>query len=439
MSSLWWTTDDNKQREQILMDATLKIIKLNQNGIGLAEHEGNMVEVPYTLPGEVVEADVFRNKDNSYYGRLQKIIEAHSDRVAPECQHFSTCGGCLLQHIDLKTYETFKKKTVVDALKAQGVPWDKVEDVMILGPGIRRRVDFHAKKYPDELVMGFHRRKSKRLINLEECKIVEPAIEALFDPLRQLMHEIMEVKQSIHFFITQATNGLDILMAGFKDAPSTEHQKLLEKFAVEQNLTRLQIKIKKKTITVHETAKPVVRFGRYNVPISPNAFLQASHKADQVLADLMIQELPKSMMRVADLFCGRGTLTLPLVEHADFVDGFECDKRSVETLKKQGIQGLKAYFRNLFSEPLTSDELNQYDCIVMDPPRCGAEAQVKTLSQSQVSTIIYVSCDPHSFARDAGILGQGGYELTKVTPVDQFMWSAHTEVVGIFRRSQFFD
>jgi 23S rRNA (uracil1939-C5)-methyltransferase len=188
---------------------------------------------------------------------------------------------------------------------------------------------------------------------------------------------------------------------------------------------------------VYERETPYVLFDGVEVYVEPSSFLQASDRADQVLTDLALSEIPDQVHKIADLFCGRGTFTFPLSQKAP-VDGFECDDpalQALQTAAEREQRNIKTFKRNLFDHPLTTAELKAYDVVVIDPPRAGALAQIQELANSNVNHIIYISCGPESFARDAKYLTQGNrYSLEKVIPVDQFTWAPHLEVVGVFKR-----
>lgn len=177
--------------------------------------------------------------------------------------------------------------------------------------------------------------------------------------------------------------------------------------------------------------------GRARVALPPGSFLQATAAGEARLAAL-VGEAVRDAGRIADLFSGVGTFALRLAERAR-VAAYESAAPAVESLLKatRGVSGLKpvtAEVRDLFRRPLLPLELKAFDAVVFDPPRQGAEAQARQLAAARVPLVVGVSCDPVSFARDAHILCEGGYRLESVTPVDQFLYSAHVEMVGVFRR-----
>jgi 23S rRNA (uracil1939-C5)-methyltransferase len=182
---------------------------------------------------------------------------------------------------------------------------------------------------------------------------------------------------------------------------------------------------------------PVVTMGQARVPLPLATFLQATHNGENALAGLVADALAKSRM-IADLFCGLGPFALRLAEAAR-VHAVDSEKPAVAALEQavkntQGLKPVSTEVRDLFRNPLVPQELNVFDGVVFDPPRAGAESQAKALAKSKVKWIAAVSCDAQTFARDARILIDGGYKLRTVTPIDQFKWTAHVEIVGAFTR-----
>jgi 23S rRNA (uracil1939-C5)-methyltransferase len=292
-------------------------------------------------------------------------------------------------------------------------------------------------KKNDQIFLGFHRWRSHQIINLRECHTVDPQIAALFQPMRELFLSIMIAYQKATVYLTVTPVGVDVSIDIHRESLQPYTLETLRTFAETHRLVRLIVRENRKRSTVYEKEKPYVIFDEVKVEIEPSSFLQASDRADKVLTELVISALPAQLHRIADLFCGRGTFTFPL-SRKSHVDGYECDPAALQALQtalNQSCRSILTFKRNLFDNPLSITELNAYDVIVMDPPRAGALSQVQMLVNSKVSNIIYISCGAETFARDAKVLiEQGNYELESVTPVDQFTWSPHLEVVGVFKR-----
>lgn len=418
-----------------------KIEKLTTQGIGKGTSEHGFISVPFVLPGETVDYERFMKHPNSKREQpkffLKGIQTFSPNRKDPVCVHFTQCGGCLLQHLSDGLYANFKRSLIIEPFIENQLDTNCIQDVVVLPAGERRRANFEAVKKPDQVFLGFHRWRSHQIINLQECHTVDPKIAALFEPIRQLFWDIMIPFQKATVYLTVTAVGVDVSMDIHRDALQPGSMAQLEAFANDQNLVRLIVRENRKRMTVYEREKPYVLFDGVKVDVEPSSFLQASDRADQVLTDLVMNELPATSHKIVDLFCGRGTFTFPLSRYAP-VDGYEYDApalHALQTAAETEQRNIKTFKRNLFDDPLTLAELKQYDVAVIDPPRAGALAQIQHLAESQIPLIAYISCGPESFARDAKILiDEGGYTLEKVTPVDQFTWAPHLEVVGIFRK-----
>ncbi|MBP6985323.1 MAG: class I SAM-dependent RNA methyltransferase [Alphaproteobacteria bacterium] len=412
------------------MAEIIEINGINKRGEGQGTGSSGPINVPFTLTGEKVEIEVIPTKDKTW-GQLTKILQPSADRVDPSCVHYGTCGGCSLQHHNPASYAAFKKKQVTQALHDNGLHTGNVEEPIIIGSHHRRRVDFLARKYPDGFNMGYYQIHSRRRIHLQECPLVEPRIESLFKPLYAVLEDVLEMKELVHIFILSAENGLDVLLAGFKRTLSESDLTRLFDFAKDNNLARLAYKIKKKSHTIYCQEPPYVTFAGHKIDVNPNVFLQASTKADTILADLVVQNIPTEATCVIDLFCGRGTLTLPIHASGRRVHGYEGDKNAIAALQELEQENLSAQTRDLFANPLSAEELKGCHTLVMNPPRSGVKNQIQAIIDAKTPTVIYVSCNPETFAKDMATLCEGGYTLKKAIPVDQFMWSHHVEVVGI--------
>ena len=398
------------------MTITVAIEALGQRGEGIADVGGERVFVPFTLPGET--ADIEATGDR---GTLVSLRDVSPDRIDPFCPYFGTCGGCALQHAGPALYAEFKRGLVVEALRHRGIETDVSPLLDARGEG-RRRATLHAT--PDGA--GYMRARSHELLDIEACPILVPA---LHKAAPQIAGEIGRVIGACDVLLTATGTGIDVAVRPGKRVRAERLVPLAQRL----RLTRLALDNE----TIFQLGPPTVTMGRSTVALPTGSFLQATAAAEAMLADLVFAAIGKAK-RVADLFSGVGPFALRLAEQAR-VAAFDSDKPAILALDEavrhtQGLKQVKATARDLFRDPLAPVELDVFDMVVFDPPRAGAEAQARELALSKVKTVVAVSCDPRTFARDASILIAGGYRLDSVTPVDQFAWSPHVEVVGIFRR-----
>ncbi len=355
----------------------------------------------------------------------ETIVEAGC--VTPFCNYFGTCGGCKFQDWNASTYTAWKRARVVDALQRHGVATEVGDVIDAHGKG-RRRVVLHVREIDSVWCAGFMQAKSHVLVAIDACPILEqtleaaPAIAAAFGPILG----VCDVA------ITSADNGLDVSVKAERSAVARRMSALQALF---KELKLIRLGVNGETIFTKE--QPQITIGKSNVTLPINAFLQATAQGETALSTMILVALKKSK-RIADLFCGVGPFALRLAERAHVL-AVDSDKRAVSALQAaarntQGLKPLTSEARDLFHNPLVPQELNEFDGIVFDPPRAGAEAQVRSIAKSKVRRIVAVACDPESFARDAKILVDGGYKLLQVTPVDQFKWTAHIEIVAVFQR-----
>lgn len=392
------------------------IVDLGARGEGIAQLDGRRVFVPFTLPGEEVEIELDGDR-----GALQRVLASSPDRIAPVSEYFGICGGCALQHLAPERYAEFKRGLVVSALKHAGIDTPVAPLLDARGAG-RRRATLHANKN----AAGYMRARSHELLDVASCVILVPALR---ENGPRIAREIGTLIGDCDVLLTATATGVDI-------AVRTEKRMKPEKLVpLAQRLRLLRLSLNGETL--FQLAPPVVQMGKAMLELPVGSFLQATAAAEETLAGLVLEAVGRAKT-VADLFCGVGPFALRLAERAK-VAAFDSDRDGIAALAKahrntQGLKPVTATTRDLFRDPLAPVELEPFDAVIFDPPRAGAEAQARELARSNVRTLVAVSCDPRTFARDASILLAGGYRLERVVPVDQFAWSPHVEIVGVLRK-----
>jgi 23S rRNA (uracil1939-C5)-methyltransferase len=407
------------------MSEEVRIDSMGRQGDGVANVAHGRVHVALTLPGERVE--IARAGER---GTLLKIIEPSADRVSPACKHFGECGGCALEHWKAEPYLAWKRTLVIDALARESVSAEVAEAIPAYGTG-RIRAVFHSGRGEKKTAVGFAKRRSHEIVDLEECPVLHPKLEAALPLARELTKILLAAGKPIDLHVTVAERGLDIDIRGVGKLAKPVESKIVS-FASEKKISRISLHGEPLALLV----PPTHLVGNVRVNLPPAPFLQATAEGESVLAEKVL-EAAQGTKSAADLFCGVGTFALRLAGKTN-VAAFDNHEMSVLALqaaaKSPGLKPVIATTRDLFRWPLVTDELKKIDFVVLDPPRQGAEAQVRELAKSKVKRIAYVSCDADSFARDAKILIGGGYKLGAVTPVDQFRYSHHIELVGVFTR-----
>lgn len=400
---------------------TISHIGHRGDGVG----EGRFV--PYTLPGEVVE--VAGEAERALPAR---IITPSPERVEPPCPHFGTCGGCALQHWASAPYLDWKRDLVAAALRQQGLAAEIAPAIDAHGAG-RRRVTFHARRGDGpRLKVGFAAARSHAIIAIDACPLLVPALEPALPAARAIAAALEGAGKPLDIQVTATDQGLDIELRGAGRLAEPQRLALIAA-AGKAGLARLT----NHGDLVMQREPPTVTVDGFRVPLPPGAFLQATEAGEETLGRLVMEGVGKAKT-VADLFCGVGPFALRLARRAR-VRAVDSDEKAVAALAAAtrhapGLKPIAAEARDLFRRPLMAKDLKGLDAVVFDPPRAGAEAQATILAKADVGRIVAVSCNPATFARDAVLLTAGGWKLGTVTPVDQFRWSAHVELVATFSR-----
>jgi 23S rRNA (uracil1939-C5)-methyltransferase len=367
------------------------------------------------LPGEVVESGTGR------------VLTASPDRIAAFCPHFDRCGGCQLQMWQSAPYAQWKSALVSAALKRRGIPANPPCLIPAHGAG-RRRVAIHVRRKEGEVRAGFMAARSHDLVDIDRCPVLVPALDRAMEIARAIGQRVGDGD----VWVTAADNGLDVAVKAERKIADEQMPKLA---ALVGSLALLRLSVNGQVVGL--TQRPQLVVGKALVQLPPASFLQATQQGEEVLATLVVEGVGKAKS-VADLFCGIGPFALRLAQTAK-VQALDSDGAAIASLAQAvrltpGLKPLAAAVRDLMREPLVANELKEFDAVVFDPPRAGAEAQARQLARSTVKTVVAVSCDPPSFARDAEILLAGGFKLKGLVVVDQFMWTSHVETVGVFRR-----
>ena len=406
----------------------LEIDTVGAQGDGVS---GGHLFVPLTLPGERVRAEVQGDR-----AEVVEILEPSPDRIAAACPHFGDCGGCALQHWANGPYLAWKNDQIRLALGRERIE-TKFLAPFAARPGTRRRLALHARREGGGVRLGFKARRSWRLVPIEICPIAEPALVAALPALRALAAPFLEhAKSAPTLHVTWTLSGLDVDVTGIERKSgglSADARQRAAKAAASGDMARVTLAGE----TVYQARQPVVRLGPATVALPPGSFLQAVAEAEAAMADFAVESIGAAS-RVADLFCGVGAFTFRLAQvaavHAADVSAPAVKALVAATGTASGLKPIVAEARDLGRRPLLAMEMKKLDAVVFDPPRAGALEQAGEIGGSKVSTAVAVSCNPTTFARDARILVDAGFTLQAVKPVDQFLWSPHVELVGVFRR-----
>ena len=408
----------------------LLIDHVGHRGDGVAIAGGEAIYVPYALGGETVEVtDVPGHHPDRR--RLLNVEIASPERIEPFCRHFGVCGGCAIQHWEMEHYRAWKHALVVEALNQAKLDCAVAPLIDAHGKG-RRRITLHARMGTHEVLkVGYAAASTHDIIPIDRCPLLDPALDGALEAAWALAEPLISTGKPLDIQVTATDNGLDLDIRGSGPLrPATVAS--LSRLAEKHRLARLT----RHGELVLMPSTPTVKMGAATVTLPPGSFLQATVAGEETLAALVAEHCGRAK-HIADLFCGVGPFALRLAARAR-IAAFDNDSAAVASLQKAahapGLKPVKAEARDLFRRPLVAQELREFDCVVFDPPRQGAQAQAERLAASAARTVVAVSCNAATFARDARILVDGGYRLEVVTPVDQFRHTPHVELVARFAR-----
>jgi 23S rRNA (uracil1939-C5)-methyltransferase len=408
------------------------VAAIGGSGDGIVRSDGNPVFVPFALTGERVAFDS-RQAAKRLDPEMVSLLQPSEDRIAPPCPHHGDigkrgCGGCRMQHLADPTYRVWKRGLVLEAFGRAGLDLSVLDDLQVSPPRSRRRASLTIERTGKRLVAGFTERGSHRIVDLKTCLILKPELLTLVEPLRRL--PIMEDRERADILLTGVCSRMEMVIERKRELSLPEREAIAGFFS-DHGLAGVYWKRgpRQQAEPVAQLSPLVAHFGDTDVPLPPGGFLQATEEGERALGEV-VEQAVAGCGNILDLFAGAGTFSFRAARHGR-VHAVEGDPLAVRAVQSARHHQVTAEIRDLFQDPVT--DLRRYDAAIFDPPYAGAKAQAEALAVSAIPVIVGISCNPASFARDAAILVAGGYRLERAVPVDQFLWSAEVEVVGVFK------
>jgi 23S rRNA (uracil1939-C5)-methyltransferase len=413
----------------------LLVEQLGAQGDGIARYAGEPVFLPFTVPGDLVRARLGARRGSGGEGRVVERLASGPGRVNPPCRHFGHCGGCGLQHLEPGSYATAKLAPLRTALARVGIDPGVVGPLQVVPPARRRaRLGLMRPRNPSSPPrIGFRERFRHDLVDLQECPVLDPALFALLGKLRSLAHNLLRPGGAVELTLARTDSGVDMLLEA-AERPGLLALETLAALGEEVDLARIVWRTPAEEILVVNRRPARVMLSGVAVEFPPGAFLQPSPTAESILLESVLGGIG-TRRPALDLFAGLGVFTFALARSGS-VHAVEGDARAAAALARAAANhpNITVERRDLARAPLPPEALGAYAAAVFDPPRSGAAQQAAALAASKVDTVVAVSCNTATFARDAAKLIGGGFELEAVTPVDQFVWTPYLELTAVFRR-----
>ncbi|HDT6508957.1 TPA: 23S rRNA (uracil(1939)-C(5))-methyltransferase RlmD [Klebsiella aerogenes] len=424
-----------KRRVTTRQIITVTVNDLDPFGQGVARHQGKALFVPGLLPQE--QAEVVLVEDKKQYARAQvkRRLNDSPQRVAPRCPHFGVCGGCQQQHASIELQQQSKRAALSRLMKRD------VDDIIAAEPwGYRRRARLSLNYQPktQQLQMGFRKANSSEIIDVVQCPVLAPQLEALLPAVRECLTSLQSQRQLGHVELVQADNG-PLMVLRHTAALTVVDKEKLERFSQTQGLS-LYLAPQSEILEHIRGDEPWYTSDGLRLVFSPRDFIQVNDGVNQKMVRTALAWLDiQPQDRVLDLFCGMGNFTLPLAKAAASVVGVEGVPALVakgrENAALNGLQNVTFFHENL-EEDVTRQAWAKhgFDKILLDPARAGAPGVMAHIIKLAPRRVVYVSCNPATLARDSEALLQAGYRIQRLAMLDMFPHTGHLESIVLFER-----
>lgn len=413
------------------MKQQVKIEHIGRSGDGITHIGDKKAYVPYVLEGEIVEVEQDIPRAGGISCTLHNVLEPSPHRTTPPCPHFTACGGCHMQHMSTEAYRSWKLSMLQQKI-------DRAQLDITLKPllwenrGTRKRATFHFQKKGGKIIAGFHAPYSNDIVDIQSCAVLTPELWNIFERLKEHAHVLCKATKRFSVLLTLYGKHVDAAFT-INKTPSGKIEKTVTELQQYVGFTQTSIRYNEYgsyDVLVSDNTLNL-SYNESIIPIPSGSFSQATYDAENIMQERVYKAL-KGTQRIADLFCGSGTFTLPFLKSETQLTCVDITYNAVRALSEHN--NIVAQERNLFTHPLAVEELNSFDAVIIDPPRAGAKEQCKELAKSTVKKIVMISCDSSSFVRDAQILTSDDYKIRSAELVDQFIWSPHSEIISIYEK-----
>ena len=431
-----------KQRVTTRQRITVTIEALDPFGQGVARHQGKTLFVTGALPGEQAEVTLLEDKRQYARAKVTRLLSQSPARVTPRCPYFGVCGGCQQQHVDEALQQSSKAQALARMLSRETQQPVAVEEIITGAPwGYRRRARLGLQWQPktQQLRMGFRQAASNDLVDIAQCPILAPELEALLLPVKACLSELKAAKRLGHLELVLADNG-PLMVLRHLDALHVDDRQKLERFSHKHQLM-LFLADGSDMLTALSGKTPFYHSHNLKLTFSPQDFIQVNDAVNQQMVAKAIEWLDlQPQDRVLDLFCGMGNFTLPVgkfVLNAVGVEGVAALVRQAEY--NAGLNNLKnvTFFQHNLEEDVSRQPwaAQGFNKVLLDPARAGAAGVMSHIVKLAPERVVYVSCNPTTLARDSQTLLTAGYHLERVAMLDMFPHTSHLESMVLFSKT----
>ncbi|MBN9123256.1 MAG: 23S rRNA (uracil(1939)-C(5))-methyltransferase [Nitrosospira sp. 56-18] len=428
---------------------------LDQEGRGVAHADGKVIFIEGALPGEIVTYNAYRKKASFELAQVGQVLKPSFARVSPQCSYFGLCGGCSMQHLDVRAQVASKQRVLEDNLRHIG----RVEPELILpavhgeawGYRYRARLSVRYVRKKDAVLVGFHEKRSSFVADMQGCEVIPPRVSDLIMPLRQLVASL-SIRERLPQIEVSLGENVDVLVLRILEPLLPEDEALLRNFADRHRIQFfLQPGGPQSAFPFYPENAPELSYilPEFDIvmPFHPTEFTQVNPAMNRMLVRRVLSLLnPQPGERIADLFCGLGNFTLPIARRGAQVVGYEGStallQRARENADCNGLASNAQFAEaNLFEvKEGWMREQGHFDKLLIDPPREGAIAAATSIDEEGDTSprrIVYVSCNPATLARDAGVLvHRKGYTLKAAGVINMFPHTAHVESIALFEQAR---
>ncbi|EPK7285846.1 23S rRNA (uracil(1939)-C(5))-methyltransferase RlmD [Citrobacter farmeri] len=426
-----------KRRVTTRQIITVTVNDLDSFGQGVARHNGKTLFISGLLPQESAEVAITEDKKQYAKAQVKRRLNDSPDRVTPRCPHFGICGGCQQQHASIELQQRSKSAALSRLMN------NDVTEVIADAPwGYRRRARLSLNYQPktQTLQMGFRKAASSDIVDVRQCPILVPQLEALLPDLRACLGSLQGVRHLGHVELVQAGSGTLMILRHTAPLSHADNEKL-ERFSHSKGLS-LYLAPQSEILETLSGQTPWYESNGLRLNFSPRDFIQVNEGVNQKMVSSALAWLDvQPGDRVLDLFCGMGNFTLPLATRAASVVGVEGVPALVEKGRENAQQN-ELHNVTFFHENLEEDVTRQpwakhgFDKVLLDPARAGAASVMQHIIKLQPGRIVYVSCNPATLARDSEALFRAGYQIKRLAMLDMFPHTGHLESMVLFEHSK---